>query len=87
MSDSPDILRMRVLLCFFKKEENRTVMGISRTLKEAKQNVSRAMIALEKRGDCLTEAIPRMPHLTNLGEKKSEVLCRADGNNPESPAL
>ncbi len=74
MSDSPDILRMRVLLCFFKKEENRTVMGISRTLKEAKQNVSRAMIALEKEG-LLDRSNPRMPHLTNLGEKRAKYYA------------
>lgn len=74
MSDSPDILRMRVLLCFFKKEENRTVMGISRTLKEAKQNVSRAMIALEKEG-LLDRSNPRMPHLTDLGEKRAKYYA------------
>ncbi len=70
MTESPDILRLRVLLCFLKKDESCTVMRISRTLKEAKQNISRAMIALEKNG-LLDRSNPRRPILTELGNKKA----------------
>ncbi|MDO4316969.1 MAG: hypothetical protein Q4C48_02060 [Lachnospiraceae bacterium] len=71
MPNSPDILRMRVLLCFLKKDESCTVMGISRTLKEAKQNVSRAMIALERDG-LLNRSNPRCPVLTERGERQAK---------------
>lgn len=66
MAETPDILRLRVLLCFLKREGNCTVTGISRILKEAKQNISRAMIALEKEG-LLDRSDPRSPILTELG--------------------
>ncbi len=74
MPDSPDILRLRVLLCFLKRDETCTVMGISRTLKEAKQNISRAMIALEKDG-LLDRSNPRCPTLTAPGYQKAKYYA------------
>lgn len=74
MTESPDILRLRVLLCFLKRDETCTVMGISRTLKEAKQNISRAMIFLEKDG-MLDRSNSRCPILTELGNKQAEYYA------------
>lgn len=74
MTESPDILRLRVLLCFLKRDEACTVMGISRTLKEAKQNISRAMIALEKDG-LLNRSNPRCPALTESGYRKAKYYA------------
>ncbi len=74
MPESPDILRLRVLLCFLKRDETCTVMGISRTLKEAKQNISRAMIALEKDG-LLDRSNPRCPTLTAPGYQKAKYYA------------
>lgn len=51
MQDSPDILKLRVLLCFLQSApENCTVTGISRTLKEEKYKISRVIMSLEKDG-------------------------------------
>ena len=74
MPESPDILRLRVLLCFLKGDEACTVMGISRTLKEAKQNISRAMISLEKDG-LLDRSNPRCPALTGPGYQKAKYYA------------
>jgi Mn-dependent DtxR family transcriptional regulator len=74
MPESPDILRLRVLLCFLKRDETCTVTGISRTLKEAKQNISRAMIALEKDG-LLARSNPRCPTLTESGYQKAKYYA------------
>jgi hypothetical protein len=46
MPDSSDVPRLRVLLCFLDRDENCTVMGISRTLKEAKQNTMPSVLRL-----------------------------------------
>lgn len=74
MPDSSNVLRLRVLLCFLDRDENCTVMGISRTLKEAKQNISRAMITLEKEG-LLNRSNPRCPNLTELGYQKAKYYA------------
>ena len=74
MPELPDILRLHVLLCFLKRDESCTVMGISRTLKEAKQNISRAMIALEKDG-LLDRSNPRCPTLTESGYQKAKYYA------------
>ena len=51
MPDSPDILKLRVLLCFLNAPcEECTVTGIARTLKEEKYKISRIIIGLEKEG-------------------------------------
>lgn len=74
MTESPGILRLRVLLCFLQKDDACTVMGISRTLKESKQNISRSMIALEKDG-LLDRSDPRNPLLTELGLLKAKYYA------------
>lgn len=51
MPDTPEILRLRVLLCFLREnEKDCTVMEIARTLGEEHYTVSRAIAALEKEG-------------------------------------
>ena len=50
MTESPDILKLRVLLCFLKSApEHCTVTGISRTLNEEKYTISRSLRAGEGR--------------------------------------
>lgn len=72
MSDSPDILRLRVLLCFLKSApEHCTVTGISRTLKEEKYKISRVMIGLEKEG-LIDRTDVRRPSLTETGRAQAE---------------
>lgn len=67
MPDTPDILRLRVLLCFLRKDEKDcTVMEIARTLGEEHYTVSRAIAALEKEGFISREQ-PRKPRLTEKG--------------------
>lgn len=71
MPHSPDILRLRVLLAFLKEDaETCTVMGIARTLNEAKQTVSRIVIALEKDG-LVDRSDRRHPVLTEAGKRKA----------------
>lgn len=68
MPDSPEILRLRVLLCFLRGDErDRTVMEIARTLREEHYSVSRVIAALEKDG-LISKEHPRKPHLTEKGE-------------------
>ena len=51
MPDTPEILRLRVLLCFLSEDETDcTVMEIARTLREEHYSISRATAALEKDG-------------------------------------
>ena len=51
MSDSTEIMRLRVLLAFYQMdEESRTVMNISRMLGEEHYVVSRVISGLEKEG-------------------------------------
>lgn len=72
MSDSPDILRLRVLLCFLKSApEHCTVTGISRTLKEEKYTISRVMVGLEKEG-LIDRSDVRNPSLTEAGRTRAE---------------
>lgn len=67
MPDTPDILRLRVLLCFLREDEKDcTVMEIARTLGEEHYTISRAISALEKEG-LLSREQPRKPRLTENG--------------------
>lgn len=69
MSNSSDILRLRVLICFLKSDINDcTVTGISRVLNEEKYTVSRAMSALEK-DDYINRDDIRNPIITEKGYK------------------
>ena len=64
-------LIMRVLLCFLKSApEDCTVTGISRTLKEEKYKISRAVIELEKEG-LVDRSDQRHPILTETGRKQA----------------
>lgn len=72
MSDVPEILKYRIMMCFLNSsEENCKVMGISRTLGENKQKISRTMINMEKEG-LLDRTNPRAPILTEEGRKQAE---------------
>ncbi len=67
MSDSPEILRLRVLLCFLRGDErDRTVMEIARTLRAEHYSVSRIIAALAKDG-LIDKTHPRKPSLTEKG--------------------
>ena len=67
MSNSADILRLRVLLCFLKSDaEDCTVTGIAKTLNVEKYAVSRALSALEK-DDCINRDDIRNPIITEKG--------------------
>lgn len=66
MSDSSEILRLRVLLSFLKDDETCNVMGISRTLNTSKQTISRIIISLEKDG-LVDRSDLRHPVLTEKG--------------------
>ncbi len=71
MSDSPDILRLRVLLTFLQDGESCTVMNIARTLGEEHYTVSRVLHALEEEGLVCREA-PRRPRLTEKGLQEAQ---------------
>lgn len=72
MPDTPDILRLRVLLCFLREDEKDcTVMEIARTLGEEHYTVSRAIAALEKEG-LISREKPRRPQLTETGRIQAE---------------
>ena len=73
MPDIPDVLRLRVLMAFLKGDETCNVMGISRTLNEPKQTISRIIISLEKEGYVDRSNI-RHPVLTEKGKKMAD-LC------------
>lgn len=67
MPDSPDILRLRVLLCFLKSDAaDCTVTGIARTLNEKKYSISRALTALENKNYINRDNV-RNPILTEKG--------------------
>ena len=71
MPDTPDILRLRVLLCFLKlPAEDCTVTGISRTLNVEKYKISRTLISLEKDGYIDREDV-RNPILTPMGYQEA----------------
>lgn len=67
MEENPEILKLRVLLCFLKMDlTNCNVTGISRTLHKEKYVISRIMAALEKDG-LVDRSDPRNPVLTRQG--------------------
>lgn len=72
MTDSRDILRLRVMLCFLKEDsESNTVTGISKILGEEKYKVSRILIGMEKNG-LLDRSDTRHPVLTESGRREAE---------------
>ncbi|MDE7157683.1 MAG: hypothetical protein K2O02_07000 [Lachnospiraceae bacterium] len=72
MPDTPEILRLRVLLCFLSEDETDcTVMEIARTLREEHYSISRAIAALEKDG-LISKEQPRKPHLTEKGRQQAQ---------------
>ena len=72
MPDTPEILRLRVLLCFLREnEKDCTVMEIARTLGEEHYTVSRAIAALEKEG-LISRKQPRRPQLTEAGRMQAQ---------------
>jgi Mn-dependent DtxR family transcriptional regulator len=72
MTESPDILRLRVLLCFLKSApEHCTVTGISRTLNEEKYTISRSMQGLAKDG-LIDRTDARHPLLTEKGRELAQ---------------
>lgn len=67
MEDNAKILRLRVLLCFYRlAPADCTVTAIARTLGEEKYTVSRALAALERDG-CISREDTRNPLLTEKG--------------------
>lgn len=71
LSDAMEILRLRILQSFLKDDETCTVMGISRTLGETKQTVSRIIIGLEKEG-LIDRSNLRHPVLTEKGREVAQ---------------
>lgn len=69
MKDNAEILKLRVLLCFWKlSPADRSVTGIARTLGKEKYAVSRAVSSLEKDGLVQRENA-RSPQLTEAGRQ------------------
>ncbi len=75
MSGQQELLRLRILLAFLKEDETCTIMGIARTLDESKQNISRAVIILEKEG-LIDRTDIRHPVLTTMGKKMAQSYAR-----------
>ncbi len=75
MSGQQELLRLRILLAFLKEDETCTIMGIARTLDESKQNISRAVIVLEKEG-MIDRTDIRHPILTKFGKKMAEKYAK-----------
>ncbi len=72
MNQLPEILRLRVLLCFINEDENDcTVMEISRILGQEHYTISRIIASLEKEG-YLYRKSPRRPALTDYGRQEAE---------------
>ncbi|MCM1115451.1 MAG: hypothetical protein NC397_08150 [Clostridium sp.] len=72
MNTSPDILRLRVLLCFLSEDETAsTVTGISRTLGEPKYKITRILSALEQE-KLIDKSNPRNPKLTEYGLQEAK---------------
>lgn len=70
-SESPDILKLRILLCFRNEDSDHcTVTGLSKMLGEGKQKISRLLIGLEKEG-LLDRTNQRNPRLTQLGQARA----------------
>lgn len=73
MLDIQNILKFRILTCLLMSSPTLcTVTGISRTLKEEKYVISRAMIKMEQEG-LVDRSDVRAPMLTELGKKKAEA--------------
>ena len=71
MSESLDVLKLRVLLCFLNEEQKTcTVTGLAGVLGEGKQKVSRIFMALEREG-LLDRSNPRRPCLTEAGRARA----------------
>ncbi len=69
MAETPDILKLRILLCFQNEISSLcTVTGLSKMLGEGKQKISRELIAMEKEG-LLDRTDNRRPVLTEAGRK------------------
>lgn len=66
MKNKAEELKMRVMFCFLENPDS-TVTGISRTLNEPKQTISRMLMALEKEG-LINRENNRHPKLTSDGE-------------------
>lgn len=72
MPESPNLLWLRVLLCFRSNDDKiQTVMGIAHTLNEKKYAISRILIAMEKDG-LLDRSEERCPKLTKKGQAEAE---------------
>ncbi len=78
MSGQQELLRLRILLTFLKEDETCTIMGIARTLGETKQNISRAVIILEKEG-MIDRTDIRHPVLTVYGKKMAKNYAKKMG--------
>jgi len=72
MSDTAEILRLRVLLAFLQLErESCTVMNMSRMLGEEHYAISRTINGLEKEG-LVSRTSPRQPVLTEKGIEEAK---------------
>lgn len=70
MSESPEILKLRVLLCFLSNDEkSHKVTEIAKTLGEEKYTITRVMTFLEKEG-LVDRSEKRNPKLTPKGIEK-----------------
>lgn len=71
MSESLEILKMRVLICFLNENARIcTVTGLATMFGEGKQKMHRIFATLEKE-DLLNRSNPRSPVLTELGREKA----------------
>lgn len=71
MSESLEILKMRVLICFLNENARIcTVTGLATMFGEGKQKMHRIFATLEKEG-LLNRSNPRSPVLTELGREKA----------------
>lgn len=71
MSESLEILKMRVLICFLNENARIcTVTGLATMFGEGKQKIHRIFATLEKEG-LLNRSNPRSPVLTELGREKA----------------
>lgn len=73
MKDDYEILKLRVLLCFLKNDDDTcTVGGIAKTLDVTKQRVSRVLMDLEKEG-WMDRSNSRHPFLTEEGQRVAKA--------------
>lgn len=72
MLETPEALKYRILMCLLVSSSSScTVTGISRTLKEEKYVISRAMIRMEQEG-LIDRSDVRAPALTEKGRAEAE---------------